>query len=1118
MSGAYTSPFADFVPPPPSTPSSVVSSFSSAPSIPFDDAPPPPPPDSPTFDDFEEKPTFKILLPSMTANVARVEPKVEDTERDDSMALDLHPFLKRDRSDRKRSDKKQKKDKKHKKSKKNKKQKTDQEKIIAIEQKLAKEGRRKPPSVWLTKDRIVEQPYFYDMLGDPNNAVYGELYRNDVPVYRRGRRCIGLPENEVIRPTRICYLFSTRGSRENSGTSKGRYLDRQNIAKERDVELKRVNLKAIKRQDAGTLDGDFIKLDVERVEKKKEAREENETYSPTMESSESEDEDYADYLERVDNSEDEDEEKERKEDEGESLEEWVTRRTRQLNAATRERPDELKVWLDFIQFQTKLSDMGFAGREKLSGLLEKKISIYQKALEYHPDSVQLMLGLVREGKALWTVEKTEQVWTAILQQARPQNVVEIWIEYLRHSRSSFQLFSITRWRERVARAIAVITNVEADSRTDEHRLEMETLRLLVETAYMERAAGYRERGIAIFQAAIEFNLFTPSHISSGNLRRNFEKFWESEVPRGAMGWNQWNEGDSDQTIDPKHSRPVRPPKKPEVYSVPLPPSRLNPQEELENMDQQMEEDLSTMDPESLSAEKLRAAQREVQAKRDLLKWMNEEEEKEKSQKFPCRPLVGFGISEEEEITDPDRVIIFDDIRPFLHFFELKETRMSLVDHFLCFMGLSLPNSSTGERLKRPGEPSVGSVMPLYSTEIQSLFDEIRIPTDMKGNTDRESWRSYSPLPDPLDARCVENIFYQTRKLFPSDRRLLMNQLQFFTIQSPNLAADVIKAEMSKNRNDLLLFDAYARVKRKTGSLEEARKVYNGALSLSHALPPASRSAHVILLRNFAEMEMEAGHSQASTFVLTSICDETFSPLSSTTPQVPKTKIPKARKLWSDRSQKVSEEADGDEKVSTFVCHGLMEYLTGGIQACIHAFESCEKFLGKSSIQLEEYVFYCGILTDTIYLQRFPVNGYFLSVFIESEARSQIAGRIRSHFDDVCDRLNSPLLWMMSIHTETTRLGGSHRVRSLFDRALHDASCRSCPALWRYFIQFEAQRGKLEGAKAAFYRAIQEVPWAKPVWKDLFTVLQSRATSDELRDAIKLMTEKEVRLMVPPDEE
>jgi hypothetical protein len=68
---------------------------------------------------------------------------------------------------------------------------------------------------------------------------------------------------------------------------------------------------------------------------------------------------------------------------------------------------------------------------------------------------------------------------------------------------------------------------------------------------------------------------------------------------------------------------------------------------------------------------------------------------------------------------------------------------------------------------------------------------------------------------------------------------------------------------------------------------------------------------------------------------------------------------------------------------------------------------------------------------------FPLNSMFLSLFIEGEARSQIAGRLRIYFDDVCDKLANPLLWIASIHTETTRLGSINRIRTLFERAVNN---------------------------------------------------------------------------------
>jgi hypothetical protein len=43
-------------------------------------------------------------------------------------------------------------------------------------------------------------------------------------------------------------------------------------------------------------------------------------------------------------------------------------------------------------------------------------------------------------------------------------------------------------------------------------------------------------------------------------------------------------------------------------------------------------------------------------------WVNEEESRDRADWFPCRPLVGVGIQEGEDLEDPERVVLFEDIQ------------------------------------------------------------------------------------------------------------------------------------------------------------------------------------------------------------------------------------------------------------------------------------------------------------------------------------------------------------------------------------------------------------------------------------------------------------------------
>lgn len=43
-------------------------------------------------------------------------------------------------------------------------------------------------------------------------------------------------------------------------------------------------------------------------------------------------------------------------------------------------------------------------------------------------------------------------------------------------------------------------------------------------------------------------------------------------------------------------------------------------------------------------------------------WVQEEESRDRVDWFPCRPLVGVGLQEGQELEDPERVVLFEDIQ------------------------------------------------------------------------------------------------------------------------------------------------------------------------------------------------------------------------------------------------------------------------------------------------------------------------------------------------------------------------------------------------------------------------------------------------------------------------
>lgn len=78
------------------------------------------------------------------------------------------------------------------------------------------------------------------------------------------------------------------------------------------------------------------------------------------------------------------------------------------------------------------------------------------------------------------------------------------------------------------------------------QLELGLVDIFLSLCRFEWQAGYQELATALFQAEIEFSLFSPSLLlTEQSKRRLFEHFWNSDGARvgeeGALGWSTWLE-------------------------------------------------------------------------------------------------------------------------------------------------------------------------------------------------------------------------------------------------------------------------------------------------------------------------------------------------------------------------------------------------------------------------------------------------------------------------------------------------------------------------------------------------------------------------------------------------
>lgn len=294
-----------------------------------------------------------------------------------------------------------------------------------------------------------------------------------------------------------------------------------------------------------------------------------------------------------------------------------------------------------------------------------------------------------------------------------------------------------------------------------------------------------------------------------------------------------------------------------------------------------------------------------------------------------------------------------------------------------------------------------------------------------------------------------NVFNLIGKVLSNNNILLIAQLNFEKQYNVNNARSVAKTILSFNRSDLKLWNTYSQIELASGNSEKARQVYATALSLLQSIDPIHQLDAPLLFRYFAQLEMQQSNPSKALHILASCVENTPFQLPKTNEPPNATRILKSRKSYE---QKFSTLPPTSSSIHFVVCYALFEMLTVGIDSACTIFQQALSKYKANSLDHEELTtafvhFLFNRPSDQIYapykirqvlyraMETYPTNTYYLAMFIEGEMKSQIAGRIRTYFDEVLEKYPIPILWLFAIHTETTRLGASNRIRVLFDKAI-----------------------------------------------------------------------------------
>jgi hypothetical protein len=499
----------------------------------------------------------------------------------------------------------------------------------------------------------------------------------------------------------------------------------------------------------------------------------------------------------------------------------IHQRHLELSKATDERPDNASTWLALIEFQHVLLENNLGHSPSPRALSELKISLYEQALTHvksQDDRHALIIGLMREGRAIWDVGKQASRWQAFLGDDASFDLWKLYVEFVQTNSVKFSFDDCLQTHMDWLKAFLAPRPGTPDCQRDSN-----CVYILLRLTLLLWEAGFTERALGIWQALLEWNFYQPpaQHLQSNDAMSRFRDFWDREAARigeeGSKGWIS----DTDFGLDPKTDK-------------------------------------------SFQTERM-----------DIEQWVAAEMELEKTASLPARSL------DEVSGDDPYRIVLFSDIEDFLFRSCSKSGRGLLVDGFLLFTGLP-PFTSLADARAWKGDPFVcnqspGGPGPAKLVEEGSHDFGMSVQYEEVSFAVKQSTCQISDTHGPRSGRLlsshpefVRRVIAQLVKM-PDEGHLLVGIMEYAIAFDAGIDLKHAKKQTKlflKDKGDSLkLYDAYALLEYQLGNFESAQKVWSTTLSMKMSFGGDGHMHAFYVWRNWAYSHMSRGQfAQARTLI------------------------------------------------------------------------------------------------------------------------------------------------------------------------------------------------------------------------------------------------------------
>ncbi|XP_025808486.1 protein NRDE2 homolog isoform X3 [Panicum hallii] len=1005
----------------------------------------------------------------------------------------------------------------------------------------ASESRKAGVRAWAGSETKPVKDYYVDAKGDHDNLAFGSLYRMDVARYRSQSmlETRGLNRsmffNRRFGSSHID-LDSDLDGLDNKVRAGGRYYSAKNAVSERNKGSK--HLKLSKGDTSAMLAEDFVPLDAQSLSVKRTTAEQE--------------------LE-------------------ESWEDEILRRTREFNKMSREHPNDEKVWLAFAQFQDKVASTQPQKAARLQ-TTERKISILEKAVELNPDNEELLLCLLKSYGERDSTENLLGRWEQVL--TKHPDSCKLWKQYLLLCQGEFSRFKVSEIRKSYVYAVQALSaactklcrqvNENMDPKSPSSslaQLELGLVDIFVNLCRFEWQTGHRELATGLFQAQMEFSLFSPPlYLTTSSKQRLFEHFWNSGGARigedGALGWSAWlakDEESRQNLVAQENSQEIETGGwsgwfDPSVGNTDTnesvePSTDGNDAEDLDAEDRPAQDDVESL-LKKLGIDVDAESNSEVKDAETWNRWATMELSRDNEQWLPLHEKSGIGSLDSgdapsgEDNNQLSRVILFEDVAEFLFSLSSEEARFSLICQFIDFYGGKISrwtSTNSSSWLDR--------ILSLEMISDDILEDLSAVSDIVNKNQDSYSCKLESLLGSMHDlsqrpglVKFLRNAILLLLDVFPRNHVLeeaILVTTEMYTAQensssTANTSRALAKNLLKKDRQDFLLCGIYGRTEAMHGNIEQARKIFDMALLSTEATAEDLRKKVPILYLWYAEMEITVSTSRNNSdsthraiYILSCLGSNVkYAPFIG---PISRPQVLRARQGFKEQIRSLrSAFASGgikEESVALICSASLFESMTSGYSSGLEVIEDMLCSDSSHNSEFEDlWVYYIKLLQKNLNqlslsrvwpsisqgMHKYPYNPKSYSAMLILSYLYSVSNNLRLTLDK-CSQSRDPsiITLLFALSFEWHKAGSDNRIHSLFERALADDKLQKSVLLWRCYLAYEAEKAcNASAARRVFFRAIHACPW---LWLDGFLKLSSVLTLKELSDLQEVMRDKELNI-------